>query len=87
MVEWTSFWPVLRDLELAGKAGVNLQIRGALSHPEIQGKIRLAGRVTGAGHRWRFDDSWLAGDCSLMTAGFTIDSLEFGAWRQVPGRG
>jgi hypothetical protein len=81
LVEWTSFWPVLRDLELAGKAGVNLQIRGALSHPEIQGKIRLAGaglQVPGTG--WRFDDLWLAGDCSLDDGGFTIDRLEFGAF-------
>lgn len=26
--EWTSIWPFLHELELAGTAGLNLQIRG-----------------------------------------------------------
>ncbi len=81
LAEWTSLWPALRDLELVGKAGVNLRIRGALSHPEVQGEIRLAGaglRVPGTG--WRLDDLWLAGDYCLDGDGFTIDRLEFGAF-------
>lgn len=79
--EWTSIWPFLHELELAGTAGLNLQIRGGLSWPEIKGEIRLAGaglRVPGTG--WRLDDLWLAGEYCLDGDGFLIDRLEFGAF-------
>lgn len=81
LAEWTSLWPFLRDLEPAGKAGVNLQIRGALSSPEVKGEIRLAGaglRIPGTG--WRINDLWLAGDYCLDDDGFTVDRLEFNAF-------
>ena len=51
LAEWTSLWPFLRDLEPAGKAGVNLQIRGPA--PSKSKEIRLAAPVTGPGTGWR----------------------------------
>lgn len=75
--EWTSLWPALRDWEPEGKAGLNLQIKGALPRPEVKGEISLTGAGFRApGSKWQVDDLRLAGECCLNEDEFIIDCLE-----------